>query len=222
MMHALRADIGDFTGETKADDKHRRYRLVQVSDSLDSINVNTELLRRLNIDLYRPLIRILKPVPRKKLSRAQRNLVFKPMREKIEPFFPGYAFVTFDEEDDRWREIFKMAHIRGLVCANNQPVEVPWQMIEEIRKREFEGAVPAETKLMELPYILGETVRIANGAFRSFNGIVTHLPDVKGTVEDLANLTLDELDESYRVELLVDIFGRASPVTLSLADIDKL
>jgi transcription antitermination factor NusG len=196
----------------------KSWHLVQISDGLD--NVGVEFLRRLKIELYRPLMRSMKSLPRNQLSRSQRKAVLKPMREKIEPFFPGYAFIDYSESADRWREIFKMAHIRGLVCNNDLPVEVPWRMIAEIQGLEIDGAIPGTTKLFEMPYILGERVRVASGPFASFPGSIERLPTLNAA--QLANTALEELDDSLRVHLLVDIFGSSRRVSLSLADIEKI
>lgn len=222
--------VGDFVGFVEHIDRARKpemseqpWYLVQVSDGHGANShavANVDFLRRMQIDFYRPLMRRMKPVPKKKLSRSQRNQLVRPLREKIAPFFPGYAFLTFTETDDRWREVFKMSGIRGLVCANNRPVEVPWQMIKEIQEREIDGALPSATKLFELPYLLGEYVRITSGPFASFTGQIERLPIVKEDV--LSNMTIDDLDESHLVNLLVDIFGRPTPVALSLTDIEKM
>lgn len=214
--------IGDFAGYVEhvrravdVDASRESWHLVQVSDGLNAGDVN--LLRRVQIELYRPLMRTMKLVPKKQLSQAQRRQPIRPLREKIEPFFPGYAFITNPTCDERWQEVFRMTGIRGLVCANHQPVCVPWQMIKEIQAREIDGAVPSTTKLMDLPYIMGQHVRITNGALASFSGTITHLPDIK--IDELADMTLEELDDSHRVHLLVDIFGRSTQVSLSLLDI---
>lgn len=196
----------------------RRWHLAQVSDSLSESDV--DFLKRLDIFFYQPLIRFMKPVPRDRLSHSQRKSPFRPMREKIEPFFPGYAFVDYADAGERWREIFKMKHIRGLCCANNMPVEVPFSMIKEIQAREVDGAVPGATKMLQMPYMLGERVRVANGAFREFSGTVERLPTFNA--EQMGNVSLEELDDSVRVHLLVDIFGRSTPVALSIQDIEKI
>ena len=218
--------IGDFVGfvdhvggrRTQVDSA-KRWRLMQVSDGLGKADV--ELLRRMQIEIYRPLTRSMKLVARKALSQSQRRNAIRPLREKIEQLFPGYAFLTFAETDDRWRELFKMVGIRGLVCKNNQPVEVPWKMIKEIQAKEIDGAIPATTKLMEFPFVLGEHVRVTDGPFAWFGGTVSKLP--RGTEGvDFNNLTLDQLDESFRIHLLVDIFGRQTPVELGVSQIEKV
>lgn len=195
------------------------WNLVQISDRIDSLTV--DFLDRQSIKLYRPLMRIFTPVPRSKLSHSQRRSAFKPMREKVEPFFPGYAFIDYLDAGDRWREIFKMAHIRGLVCANNLPVEVPWKMIAEIQGLEVDGAVPGVTKITQFAYLVGEQVRVSDGPFASFGGTVIEVPKwMDGTKAGI--VSIEDIDESDRVHLLVDIFGRQTPVELSLDQIEKI
>jgi transcriptional antiterminator NusG len=218
--------VGDFVGCVECVGKHRRqeasekkWRLMQVSDKLSSGDVR--LLDRMQIEIYRPLVRSIRLVPRNKLSRAQRRNAIRPVSEKVEPFFPGYAFFSFSETDEHWREVFKMVGVRGLVCANNRPVDVPWNMIREIQAQEVGGAVPSETKLSEFAFLIGDHVRVRSGPFASFGGTIVELPKgLKGV--DLGTITLDELDESYRVHLLVDIFGRPTPVELPVSEIEKM
>lgn len=218
--------IGDFAGfveyvgklrEQKTSEK--RWRLMQVGDNLGDRDVR--LLDRMQIEIYRPLVRSITFVPRDRLSHSQRRSTIRPTREKIAPFFPGYAFFSFSEEDERWREVFKMVGVRGLVCKNHQPVDMPWAEIAKIQAKEVNGAVPSETKLSEFPFLIGEHVRVADGPFASFNGHITDLPQGITDV-DLGNLTIADLDESFRVKLLVDIFGRQTPVELQLSQIEKL
>lgn len=218
--------IGDFAGfaeyvgkARRPKDENRRWRLMQVADRLFRSDV--ELLSRLQIEVYQPLMRSVVVVPRSKLSHSQRRNFVRPTREKIEPFFPGYIFLTFSENDQRWREVFKMVGISGLVCAGGRPVEVPLAMIDALRAREIDGAVPSKTRLAELKLVIGETVRVAEGPFASFSATVTELPKVLSAAS-LGDITLDQLDESMRVGLLVNIFGRQTPVSMSMSQIEKI
>jgi transcriptional antiterminator NusG len=195
------------------------WHLVQISDGLNSSTV--AFLKRQQIELYRPLIRTMKPVPRDRLSRSQRKAPLRPMHEKIEPFFPGYAFIDFSESGELWREIFKMVHIRGLVCAGNLPVRVPFALIEQIQGREIDGAVPGTTPLREFTYLIGENVRIVDGPLASFAAIVEELPNWADGAQ-AAGTCIGKLDESDRVKLLVNIFGRQTPVRLSVDQIEKV
>lgn len=218
--------VGDFAGFCEyvgkiasRRDSEKRWRLMQVGDGLGRRDV--ELLDRMQIQMYRPMQRSLKLVARKALSQAQRRNPVRPVREKVEQMFPGYAFLTFVETDDRWREVFKTVGIRGLVCAGGNPVEVPWTMIEQIRAQEVNGAIPSTTKLSAFPFVIGEQVRIADGPFAGFNGIVETVPrDVVGV--DVGDLTLEQLDESFRVRLLVSMFGRSTPIEMGVSQIEKV
>lgn len=218
--------IGDFAGfceffgnPSGKPASEKKWRLMQVGDGLGGADM--ALLKKVQIEIYQPLIRRMVFVPRDKLSHSQRRQTVRPMREKIAPFFPGYAFLTFEETDQRWREVFKMVGIRGLVCANNNPVDVPWAMIEKIQAREVNGAVPSATKLAEFTFLIGENVRVTEGPFALFGGTVTELPKGLEGV-DLSNLSLDQLDESFRISLLIDIFGRQTPVQLPVSQIEKV
>jgi transcription termination/antitermination protein NusG len=218
--------IGDFVGFVEyierppvQQDSEKRWRLMQVDGGISRNDAT--LLRRMQIEIYRPVTRSMRLVARKALSQAQRRNPIKPVREKIELLFPGYAFLSFTETDERWREIFKLIGIRGLVCANNRPVEIPWKMIQQIQAQEVDGAIPSTTKLSAFPFLVGEQVRLTDGPFALFRGTITDLPKEISDV-DLGEMTLDQLDESFRVKLLVDIFGRQTPVELGLSQIEKL
>ena len=195
------------------------WHIVQISDGLD--NVLVDFLKRLEIVFYQPLIRVMKPVPRKALSKSQRKIAIRPMREKVAPFFPGYAFIDYSRAGNRWREIFQIAHIRGLVCAGNMPVQVPNGLIRQIKGKEVDGAVPGTLKISEFSLLIGERVLITDGPLSGFSGQVQDLPKELKAV-DLGDVRLDQLDESFRVKLLVNVFGRHTPLELSLSQITKL
>lgn len=209
-------DAGDVRDD---DDSRKTWHLVQIHRVFDVRS--REVLDRANIEVYRPLLRTLKPVARKTLSKAQRKRALQPVREVIKPIFPGYLFVCLQNASDSWGAIFNILGIRGLVVANGAFVKVPWIMIDQIRSREVAGAVPGGLRIADFTYIAGETVRITSGPFASFTAEVERVPR-QLSPEELLDTTLDELDESLRVELLVNIFGRQTPVRMSLEDIEKI
>lgn len=199
-------------------DAAKIWNLVQVSDCMDDDDL--VFLKRHGIQIYQPLMRLLKPVPRNKLSHSQRKSNLRPTREKIEQFFPGYAFVAFAEAGELWREIFKMKRIRGLATTNNMPVQVPWKLIDELRSREVEGAIPGALLMENMPFLIGETVRVNTGAFAGFSAEIEIFPDL--ALSGDGKTPIEQLDDSHRVRLLVNIFGRQTPVDMLVADIDKL
>ncbi|HEY4775613.1 MAG TPA: transcription termination/antitermination protein NusG [Xanthobacteraceae bacterium] len=138
------------------------------------------------------------------LSRAQRATRHAFAREKIEPLFPGYEFVRFDQQASNWHEIFRLVGVYGMLCEHNLPVPVPDRFIAGLRKREINGAIPAETPASEL-FALGETVRIVkDGLFKLLTGQV------------------GRFDDAGRIRLLLDMFGGQVPVDLTFADVEKL
>jgi transcription antitermination factor NusG len=195
------------------------WHLVQVSDNIASSDV--EFLRYHGIEFYQPMIRNFKPVARNTLSRAQRRSNIRPAKEKIEPFFPGYAFVDFTEAGERWREMFLIARIRGLAIANGRPLRVEWKEIQKIKVREVDGAVPGTIHLSEIGFKPGETVRIEDGSVWSgFPATIEAFPDLP--LDATGSPRLEQLDDSMRVQLLVNLFGRENRIEVTVGDLDKL
>jgi transcriptional antiterminator NusG len=113
-------------------------------------------------------------------------------------------FVRFNPLVKRWHEIFELSRLRGLVFNDNLPHVVADSMVQALLNLEEGGAIPLETPIERVAYALGETVRIADGPFASFDGVI------------------QDLDESKRrVILEAAIFGRPTPVELDLDQIAK-
>jgi transcriptional antiterminator NusG len=170
-----------------------------------------ELLKRQGYKFVYPELITMRPTPRRFLSHAQRKAGVQPMRPHREPLFPGYPFVRFDQERARWHDLFKLAGVRGMVCNGDLPVPVPAELVEQIEASMIDGAVPASTTVSQL-FDVGELVRVADGPFASFNAVIEAMP----------NRAIGDLDESDRVRLLVDIFGRPTRVDLEMGQIEKL
>lgn len=164
-------------------------------------------LDRAKFEFYYPLVREMRLLPRKKLSHAQRRSGIPIMRPKEVPLFPRYVFTRFDIEDRGWREIFKFAGVGGMVCAGNLPAPIADAEIERWRSHEIDGAVPGKTPAKVI-FELGEVVRIIDGPFAGFNGIMER--------------TIEELDEHTRLTVLLSLFGRATKAELGIAQVEKL
>lgn len=165
---------------------------------------------RFEFETYYPAVREMRPVPRKKLSARQRGSGVVIMRPQVVPFFPRYVFVRFDMAKDNWREIFRFVGVGGMVCEGNLPVWVSDNLIAAIRKREVDGAVPGKT-LARVIFEIGDEVRITDGPFASFPGIV----------ETVLDVAIEDLDVDTRIRVAVNIFGRPTPVDLELSQIEK-
>lgn len=202
---------------TRSDSPSPRWHVAQIVSGTEQ--TVAERLKRLRFGVYFPLLRVMKTVPRKLLSARQRerghHLIKRPL---LEVFLPGYLFVHFDYDIDLWHDIFDLNGVRGLVCHGNLPKPIPDSLIEGWQGMEEQGAIPGGAKIHSLfPYRIGETVRITEGAFAGHNGTLDKLP--KGYIEGTA---IEELDESKRVGLLVDLFGQKTRLDLALGEFEKL
>lgn len=115
------------------------------------------------------------------------------------PLFPNYLFVAFDIARDRWRSIHSTVGVNRLVMAGEEPVPVPDDVVEEIRRREdAQGYVvlglPAGAKI-------GSPVRLIDGIFADARGI------------------LERIVDNRRVAILLQLLGREVRVSVPSATI---
>jgi transcription antitermination factor NusG len=164
-----------------------------------------DFLERDGYQVYCPLMREMKLPDRSKLSKKQRKNIRQYARPVVTALFPGYLFVRFNPLVNRWHEIFRLCHLRGLVINEDRPKIIDDAVIERLRSLEDGGAIPIDTKASTIAFALGEQVRIGYGAFAGFNG------------------SIQELDESRRLVILeASLFGRPTPIEMSLDEIEKL
>lgn len=117
-------------------------------------------------------------------------------------FFPGYVLVKCDLSDDIYHLIKNTPKVTGFLGADKKPVPIPDAEAERIKGQVQEGVERPKTTIR---FEIGENVRVADGPFASFNG------------------TVEEVDEGRsRVKVAVSIFGRATPVELEYAQVEKL
>jgi transcription termination/antitermination protein NusG len=197
-----------------SDEQSRKWYVVHNAAGNDKRALET--LRRCAFEVYYPAEATMKVVPRNKLSQKQRRSMIPVYTRVLNPFFPRYFFVRFNLARGDWHDIFGLAGIHGILFTDDSPRPLPApisdQVVAKIKSWEVDGAIPATIEASKFAYEVGEEVRITAGPLAQFTGVVERLPE--GSIETL--------DESARLRLLVSLFGRKSVVEMALADIEKL
>jgi transcription termination/antitermination protein NusG len=171
-----------------------------------------DLFEDYKIETYYPRILTLKPIPRRQMSAQQRKSSVSVCRPMPTPLFPGYIFMHVDIRDGRVHEVFERGHVGGLVCHGGLPVWMPDDVINSIKARQnVDGCVPGK-ETMRAVFNVGDHVRVTEGPFASFPGIVELGLDV----------AIEEFDPETRIKVAVNIFGRPTPVELEIWQVAKL
>jgi len=113
-------------------------------------------------------------------------------------FFPGYILVNMELNDETWHVVKETSKVTGFV-GGNTPAPITDEEISKITKRVEEGAEKPRPKIQ---FDVGETVRVIDGPFLNFAGVVE---DVK--------------PEKAKLRVMVSIFGRATPVELEFMQV---
>lgn len=118
-------------------------------------------------------------------------------------FYPGYMFVQMELNDATYHLVKNTPKITGFLGGEkgNKPTPVKDEEIVAINTQMTEGAIKPKPKVL---FEEGENVRVIDGPFSNFAGIVE---EVKA--------------EKQKVRVLVSIFGRATPVELDFAQVEK-
>ena len=116
-------------------------------------------------------------------------------------FFPGYVLVQMDMTDHAWNLVKNTAKVTGFLGAGKRPSPISDRESQRILSQVQEGVDRPAPSVM---YEVGEQVRVCDGPFASFNGLV------------------EEVDvERARLIVSVSIFGRATPVDLEYTQVEK-
>ena len=117
-------------------------------------------------------------------------------------FFPGYILVEMNMSDHAWHVVKNTPKVTGFVGAGAKPTPLSREEVDQILNQVTEAAEKPKPKYT---FEKGDQVRINEGPFTSFNGVV-----------DEVNLDRNTL------KVMVTIFGRATPVELDFLQVEKL
>jgi transcriptional antiterminator NusG len=119
--------------------------------------------------------------------------------------FPGYLLTRADLDDDSWSVIRQTPGVTGFVGPGTKPTPLSRSEVESILQVRDEGVEGPKQRRPRLEHEVGETVRVKEGPFADFTGQV-------------AEINEDQL----KLKVLVNIFGRETPVELEFSQVAKL
>ena len=116
-------------------------------------------------------------------------------------YFPGYVLVKADLTDDAYHLVKNTPKVTGFLGSGKRPLPVPEIEVKRILgQMEEDAGRPRPT----VSYDIGEKVRVVDGHFQSFDGLVEEVDEEKGLLK-----------------VAINIFGRATPVELEYAQVEK-
>jgi transcription termination/antitermination protein NusG len=119
--------------------------------------------------------------------------------------FPGYLLVRMDLDDDSWYVVRNTPGVTGFVGLGARPTPLSRREVENILQVKVDGQETTKKGRPRLEYEVGESVRVKEGPFADFTGTI-------------AEINEDQL----KLKVLVNIFGRETPVELEFAQVAKL
>jgi len=119
--------------------------------------------------------------------------------------FPGYLLCRCDLDDDSWSVIRQTPGVTGFVGPGTKPTPLPRAEVEAILQVRPEGVEGQKRSKPRLEHQVGDTVRVKEGPFADFSG-------------QIAEINEDQL----KLKVLVNIFGRETPVELEFSQVAKL
>lgn len=135
-------------------------------------------------------------VPKEKKIKIK-NGKRKVVEEKI---YPGYVLVEMMVTDDSWYVVRNTPNVTGFVGAGTTPVPVSMPEIDSLKKR-----IGEEKPQYKIEVKAGDLVKIVDGPFKDFDGKVSEIDEERG-----------------KVKVLINMFGRDTPVELDSLQIKKL
>lgn len=116
-------------------------------------------------------------------------------------FFPGYILVQMVLNDETWHIVKNTPKITGFVGNSTKPTPVPENEVRRITTQISEGTLKPK---MKMSFEVGESVRVIDGPFQNFSGLVDEVRPDKG-----------------KLRVLVSIFGRSTPVEVDFVQVEK-
>ena len=139
-------------------------------------------------------------VPTEKITEIRRGKKVTSDRK----FFPGYVLAKLALNDDVYHLVKNTPKVTGFLGPNGKPQAISEAEAARILNTKEEAAAAAPKAKISVDYEIGDSVKVLDGPFASFNGLVEELDFDRG-----------------RVKVGVSIFGRATPVELEFEQVER-
>ncbi len=116
-------------------------------------------------------------------------------------FFPGYILVEMEMNDETWHVVKDTRQVSGFLGSANKPRPMPKHEVDALVRQIEEGIERPKPKVM---FDVGDAVRVMDGPFASFNGVVEEV-----------------MADKAKLKVSVSIFGRPTPVELEFIQVEK-
>lgn len=118
-------------------------------------------------------------------------------------FYPGYVFVEMEMDEETWYFIKNIPKVTGFLGGHNEPTPVTEAEIKDLMEQ-MKGGDTSKPR-PKYSFLQGENVRVVEGPFNNFVGVVEEVNSERG-----------------KVKIMVNIFGRATPLELEFSQIEKV
>ena len=158
-------------------------------------NVARNLKQRIeSMDMHDKIFGVLIPTEKKiKIKNGKRKII----TEKI---FPGYVLVEMLVDDESWYVVRNTPNVTGFVGSGTTPTPLAEEEVKNIQKR-----MGIEEPKFTIDVVVGSPVRITDGPFKNFDGKIDNIDEERG-----------------KVKVLVNMFGRETPVELDFLQVKKI
>lgn len=172
----------------------RRWYVIHTYSGYEE-NVERNLRQRIDsMDMQDKIFDIMIPKEKKiKIKNGKRKVV----EEKV---FPGYVLVNMIVTDDSWYVVRNTPNVTGFVGTGTTPTPISEDEVKSLQKK-----MGVEEPKYEIDVTVGAPVKIVDGPFKNFEGKINEVDDARG-----------------KVKVLVNMFGRETPVELDFLQVKKI
>ena len=147
-----------------------------------------------SLDMGDKIFNVLVPKEKKiKIKGGKRQVI----EEKI---YPGYVLVEMIVTDDSWYVVRNTPRVTGFIGAGTTPVPISQEEVKALQKR-----MGVEEPTYKIDVEVGDAVKIVDGPFKDFDGKISEVDRTKG-----------------KIKVLVNMFGRETPVELDFLQVKKI